>query len=147
MNFAVILPNLFVGRCLCDPAEFEQLKSQGVTAILSLQSAEDLQQEGWAEAEAQAKNMVFRNVPVTDFDVRDLEYMLPACVRELDGLIAAGHTVYLHCTAGVSRSPTVAAAYLHWRLNWPLAQALARVRETRDCCPLGQVIERARRPA
>ena len=149
MNCASITPGLWVGPCPDDPADFEELKSLGVTAILNLQTAEDLPQReaGWAESAAKSAGLTFRNVPVIDFDSLDLKYQLPKCVKALDELLGAGHRVYLHCTAGVSRSPTVAVAYLHWCLNWPLEQALEHVREARNCVPLGDIIRRAQRPA
>src|ERR1700676_2767948 len=43
----------------------------------------------------------------------ELRVKLPGCVRTLDRLLATGHTLYLHRTAGVGRSPTIAIAYLH----------------------------------
>jgi protein-tyrosine phosphatase len=90
--------------------------------------------------------MVFRSVPVTDFDRLELQRRLPECVTALDGLLQAGHTVYLHCTAGVNRSPTVAVAYLHWCQAWPLADALACVQKTRYCMPDVEAVRRARWP-
>ncbi|MGH9496760.1 MAG: dual specificity protein phosphatase family protein, partial [Candidatus Sulfotelmatobacter sp.] len=51
---------------------------------------------------------------------------------------------YVHCTAGISRSPTVVAAYLHWRLKWPLERALAALKEARECTPNELVILHAR---
>jgi len=147
MNFGVVIPNLLLGPCPCDLEDMENLKSQKVTAILSLQSEEDVEdrEEGWARNLADAAGLVFRNVPVTDFDQLDLAYKLPACAKELDDLLNAGHVVYLHCTAGVSRSPTAAAAYLHWYKGLPLENALEQVRSARNCVPLGDVIKRARR--
>ena len=109
----------------------------GITAILSLQTDEDLGERGieWEEKAAQTANLTFRSLPVKDFDAADLQQKLPDCVVQLDRMLKAGHTVYLHCTAGVNRSATVAAAYLHWCLAWPLERALAHVREVRDCSP------------
>jgi len=53
-------------------------------------------------------------VPVRDFDLVDLREKLLECVHLLERLLAASHLVYLHCTIGAARSPTVAIAYLHW---------------------------------
>jgi len=44
--------------------------------------------------------LAFRNMPITDFDSADLQHKLPGCVSALDGMIKAGHSVYVHCTAG-----------------------------------------------
>ena len=59
----------------------------------------------------------------------------------LDRMLKTGHTVYLHCTAGTGRSPTVAAAYLHWCLAWPLERALAHLRDARDCSPNAEAMK------
>jgi len=148
MNCASVIPELWIGPYPDDAADFEYLKSRGVTAILSLQTEEDLahREPGWAESEARSAGLAFRNVPVTDFDVLDLRNKLPECVKALDELLRAGNTVYLHCTAGVSRSPTVAAAYLYWCRNRTLEDALRRVVETRNSVPVGDVIRRAEWP-
>lgn len=146
MNCAAVTPDLWVGPWPEDPEDYEYLKAQGITAILSVQSEEDLENRDakWPENVARSYGLAFRNVAVTDFDMLDLRYQLPRCVQALEGFLRGGHKVYLHCTAGVSRSPTVAAAYLHWCLDWPLEKALDHVRAVRKCCPLGDVIRRAK---
>ena len=124
------------------------MRSVGITAILSLQTEEDLGERGtaWEEKAALAANVAFQNVPVKDFDIADLQRKLPKCVVILDRMLKAGHTVYLHCTGGVNRSPTVAVAYLHWCLAWSLERAVARVREARDCSPNLEAIRGAEWP-
>ncbi len=156
-SFMTVLPamdcdrvtcNLLIGSYPLNSNEIEELRSVGITAILSLQTAEDLRGRGieWEEKAALAAKLTFRSVPVRDFDTADLQRKLPNCVVLLDRMLKAGHTVYLHCTAGAGRSPTVAAAYLHWCLKWPLERALAHVREARDCSPNAEAIRRARWP-
>jgi len=143
-----VTPNLFVGSCPLDSKEVEELRSLGVTAILSLQTEQDTGERGieWEEKTALVAKLTFRSVPVRDFDTTDLWRKLPECVIALDRMLKAGHTVYLHCTAGTGRSPTVAAAYLHWCSAWPLDRALSYVREARDCSPNAEAIRRARWP-
>jgi protein-tyrosine phosphatase len=145
MNCNRITQHLLVGSSLLDPKDFEELRSLGVTAILSLQSEEDMGKRGipGEEAEAVSANLAFRSVPIQDFDNADLQWKLPQCVLALDALLKAGHIVYLHCTAGVSRSPTIAAAYLHRCLAWPLDKAVTHVRKARDCSPNAEVIQSA----
>ena len=147
MDCAFVTTELWIGPCPAVSADFQDLKLRGISVILSLQSEEDVEEEpGWEQAEARSAGIAFRNVPVTDFDALDLKIRLPLCVQVLDEMIRAGERVYLHCTAGVSRSPTVAAAYLHWCSNLPLEQALAQVTEARNCCPMGDVIRAAQWP-
>jgi len=83
------------------------------------------------------------HVPVIDFDRAELRRKLPQCVAALSDLLDAGEPVYLHCTAGVNRSPTVAAAFLHWKRGWDLDQAVAHLQAVRNCCPDGEVIREA----
>jgi protein-tyrosine phosphatase len=143
-----IIQNLVVGSCLLDTHEVEELRALGVTAILSLQTAGDTGERGigWEEKAARAAKLSFQSVPVRDFDTAELQRKLPECVTVLDRLLKAGHTVYLHCTGGRERSPTVAAAYLHWCLAWPLERSLVHVREARDCSPDAMAIRRAQWP-
>jgi dienelactone hydrolase len=140
-----IIPHLFVGAAPVADDDFQQLKALSVTAILSLQTEED-GQEGAIESERSAANKAglgFTNLPVTDFDRLDLLWKLPKCVGTIERILTAGDTLYLHCTAGVNRSPTVAVAYLHQCLQWPLEEALEHVRACRNCCPDEDVIRRA----
>jgi protein-tyrosine phosphatase len=85
----------------------------------------------------------FAACPVTDFDRLELRRKLPQCVAKLDDLLKAGHTVYIHCTAGVNRSPTVAVACLHWRLGWPLEAAVSHLESIRNCCPDVELVRSA----
>ena len=145
MSITCITPNLYVGPAPYDGADLEELKSLKITAILCLQDEEDLA-EGELErkrAEATQVNLTFCNVPVRDFDVSDLRDRLQHCVADLDRLLKAGHTVYVHCTAGAVRSPTVVAAYLHSCLKWPLTKAVSHVRTQRNCSPDADVIRSA----
>lgn len=50
-------------------------------------------------------------------------------------MLAAGHSEYLHCTAGGGRSPTVAIAYLYRCRSWKLDEAWAHVTDRRRCSP------------
>jgi protein-tyrosine phosphatase len=143
-----VTSSLLIGSYPLDSKEIEELRSVGITAILCLQTDEDLGERGieWERNATVTANLTFQSVPVRDFDAADLQQKLPNCVVLLDRMLKAGHTVYLHCTAGVNRSPTVAAAYLHSCLAWPLERALAHLREVRDCCPNAEAIQGARWP-
>ncbi len=145
MDFSYITPNLWVGASPDEAADFEELKSRGIDAILSLQSPEDVEDAGRERSLSESAGIEFRNVPVIDFDSVDLKEQLPRCVEVLDELIQQGRRVYVHCTVGVSRSPTVVAAYLHWRQDWPLEKAIDCLKDARDCYPHEGAIREARK--
>lgn len=142
----MIQPNLWVGPDLREDENFRFLRALAITAILSLQDDGDRGADGIESERKAAVNagMVFENVPVKDFSMADLQLRLPACAAALERLVSQGHTVYVHCTAGVARSPTVVAAYLHWGCGWELERALEHLQECRPCAPCGDAIRAAR---
>ena len=148
MDVDRILPQLFVGSCPSDPADVDSLATKfGVTAVLNLQTEEDLADWGIDRHEMEAayrrSGIELRRVPVRDFDPEDLRRKLPACVQALDGLVRAGHAVYVHCNAGANRSPSTVVAYLHWVRGMGLDEAVAYVTQRRSCDPYVEAIRLA----
>jgi protein-tyrosine phosphatase len=148
VNYNRIQPWLLVGAFPESAHEVEMLqRHEGVTAVLNLQTDEDIEEVGFfAEPPeslyADSGVKLFR-VPVRDFDESHLQQRLPECVAALRRLLDEGHTVYLHCTAGVNRSPTVAIAYLHWCVGWELDSAVKHVEKCRYCSPNVEAIRQA----
>ena len=106
--------------------------------------------KGWDRGRRDAAldaGLAFSNIPIEDFNGAELRARLPAGVAELDRLLKQGHTVYVHCTVGVSRSPTVVAAYFQWCLGVELLQVLIHLHACRHCLPDGDAIHDARRGA
>jgi ADP-ribosyl-[dinitrogen reductase] hydrolase len=56
-----------------------------------------------------------------------LDFVLEDTVEAIRTLRAEGKRVFVHCVAGASRTPTVAAAYLARHANIPATEALERV--------------------
>jgi protein-tyrosine phosphatase len=117
LNWGIITPELVVGTCPMVPADLEEIKKRtSVTAVLSLQHDECL--ERWSidydEMSRQGKDygLVMERCPIRDFDPQDTRRCLPDAVRLLARLQAGGHRTYVHCTAGISRAPLIAFAYL-----------------------------------
>jgi len=143
-----ILPQLVVGSYPETIDDIESLKQDfGVTAVLNLQTDDDIDELNLAwpalEDHYRRSGVELRRVPVRDFDQDDLRRKLPQCVRALGELVDAGHTVYVHCTAGMGRSPSVVAAYLHWVEQWDLDEAIRHLYRCRPCSPDAQAIRLA----
>jgi len=146
MECSWVFPNLAFGSHPRVDEDFQKLKSEKITAILSLQTDED-RVKGGIEGERDAAldaGLAFSNIPIEDFNGGELRARLPAGVAELDRLLKQGHTVYVHCTVGVSRSPTVVAAYFQWCLGVELLQVLIHLHACRHCLPDGDAIQDAR---
>jgi hypothetical protein len=140
MRYAKVLPQLFLGSRPEIPADIDRLRLEsGITAVLNLQTDDDMRAVNlvWEPLENhyRASGIQLRRVPVRDFDALDLREKLPDCVRALEQLFSTGYSVYLHCTLGATRSPTVAVAYLHWCRGWNLDRAEAHVKEHWHCSP------------
>lgn len=149
MSLDQILPNLILGACPSSLDDIGLLTQQAVTAVLNLQTDDDFRYLGidWPRLHAQyfAQGIEVRRVPVQDFDDDELREKLPDCVRVLGELLDGGRTVYVHCSAGVNRSPSVVICYLHWTLGWDLDKAERHVRSCRRCSPVMEVVQLATR--
>jgi protein-tyrosine phosphatase len=151
LDYNRIQPWLLVGAFLESADEVKMLqRREGVTAVLNLQTDEDFEEVRFYDEHPEVlytdTGVKVCRVPVRDFDESQLCQKLPECVAALRRLLDKGHTVYLHCTAGVNRSPTVAIAYLHWCLGWELDTAVAYVEKRRKCSPKVDAILQAKWP-
>lgn len=82
-----------------------------------------------------ARGVVFVRAAAVDFDTASLARGLPRAVVAIAQQLAHGRKTYVHCTAGVHRSPTAIIAYLHWIQGQPLSVAHKFVTSRRSCSP------------
>jgi len=146
VDAARLLRNLLIGPAPAAPGDAAALARRGVTAVLSLQTDDDLRTMGlsWEVVGGwyRAAGLDAERVPIEDWSPQAVLTRLPAALAALERLLAEGHTVYLHCTAGVNRSPSVALAYLRRVRREPLGRALARLRRIRpQVQPYPEVLE------
>jgi protein-tyrosine phosphatase len=112
----IIADRLWVGGYL-RPEDVKQLKLMNITTVISLQSEKDIASEGISTKKLLKafveSDIRFRQVAIKDFDKDELRQNLPQCVSEMEAALEpCAARVYLHCTAGMNRAPTVAAAYM-----------------------------------
>lgn len=139
MDYAQVTSRLWFGPHPKTIEDIDRLRQDlAVTAILNLQTDEDMASVNldWQLLETHYRNraVLLRRVPMKE-EQTELRNKLLRCVLALEELLAAGHAVYLHCTAGVARSPTVAVGYLHYSLGWDLEAAVRYVKQIRQCSP------------
>ena len=150
LDYDAILDHLFVGTYPRTRRDVDQLKSDdGITGVLSLQTDEDIRAYGldWKRLSRhyETRGMEVERAPILDFDPIDLRARLGHAVDVLDALMGRHRRVYVHCTAGVGRSPAVAIAWLAWYRGWDLLQAVEFVKDKRHCAPYVEAIELATR--
>jgi len=147
LDFSEILPGrLWVGGYVREQ-EVDQLKRMGITTAVSLQTDEDLLQYGVSPRELalayENAGIELRHVPTPDFDRKALERNLAEAVAQVGDAMSNPLTkVYLHCTAGVNRSPTVAAGFLISSQGIPARAACMYMTSRRDCSPTLDILER-----
>ncbi|CAK9198200.1 unnamed protein product [Sphagnum troendelagicum] len=136
-NFARITGQLIVGSQPQNAADINTLyNSETVRAIESLQeSSEDLNNFNEGQ-DCRQKGIAYERVPIIDETPSSVQTQLPVAVGILAKAIrekadGPGQKVYLHCRAGLGRSPSVAAAYLYWFTNDTLDAACKSLREKR----------------
>ena len=114
-----VTPDLFVGPAPTSVEDVERLAALGISRLLSLQTDRDLAARGlhwntlWGLL--MARGIRAERQPIIDFDNKDFARHLGAAVDMLDELVqpdVATPRVYVHCTAGINRSPSVILAWL-----------------------------------
>jgi protein-tyrosine phosphatase len=142
----IIPDRLWVGR-LIRPEDVKILIQKGITHVVSLQSDEDLSAYGISlkkllKAYEEAR-IELRRVATRDFDMEALEKNLAQCIAELESALEPRWArVYLHCTAGINRSPTVAAAYLMRSHHISAQEAFNYLSSRRHCSPYLALLEK-----
>jgi protein-tyrosine phosphatase len=149
IEVARVRPNLFVGNAPQAAEDTALLAAEGVSAVLSLQTDDDLAQSGlrWPQVEAwySQQDIVARRLPILDFSPEAIVTHMDEALAALNVLLEDGHTVYLHCTMGINRSPTIAIAYLVRTEGLSVAAALDAVLSARPAArPYARALETIR---
>ena len=110
-----------------------------VQVILNLQQDRDLAHWGVnlgeIAAAANTAGVELIRTPAVDFDPGSLRATLPTAVAALERARRSRGRVYVHCTAGLGRSPAVAIAALYWFTDMDLDSAYGYLTAIRPCGP------------
>ena len=113
--------DLFVGTAE-DATDNPSLETHGITTIVSLTH----------ETPSPAiQSLTIRSIPLIDGPQNSREQFTKA-VKETVAALTADGGVLVHCSAGASRSPTVAATALALSQDMKLEDALQQVADNRD---------------
>lgn len=142
-----VAPGLWVGPCPSSPELIQRLNRElSITGLVSVQTDGDIKSLGltwkllWRFL--LTNNINVARVPIEDFNDKALTAGLSEAVDAVNNLMNAGHITYLHCTAGVNRSPTVAIAWLVRDKGMTLDDAWRQVVSRRQSAPNRPVLDR-----
>ncbi|CAN9493236.1 unnamed protein product [Ophioblennius macclurei] len=136
MHFSRVLRRVWLGSC---PRQVEHVtvkmkQELGVTAVMNFQTEWDVVNNSHgcrrdAEETMTPETMtdLYKDcglayvwMPTPDMSTEGRIKMLPQAVFLLHGLLENGHTVYVHCNAGVGRSTAAVCGLLVYVLGWSL---------------------------
>jgi len=127
-RFSWILPErLAVGSCPHSDFAVARLSRCGVTAVLCLTERHEHR-----VPDGLPQRFLWERIAIPDGATGGIpsQAQFQQATDTLDRWQRKGHTIYVHCLAGVGRSPAVCAAYLARHYNMEADEAL---RWVRDC--------------
>ncbi|CAI5466245.1 unnamed protein product [Closterium sp. Yama58-4] len=143
-------PKIIVGSQPQTPEDIDRLqRDEGVQVILNLQQDHDMAywsvDIGAIIKRCRERHVEHHRRPAVDFDPNSLRHELPRMVAVIAKAVAEGKTVYVHCTAGLGRSPAAVIAYLFWfaEPRVDLNGAYDHVTSLRPCGPKKDAIRGA----
>ena len=108
--------NIFIGPYPQNKDDLISLSKSNINSILNVQSDGDLKyrQINLELLKAQSRELGIELIhyPINDFDSNDLLNKLKGAGDLLNDLLKNGKTVYVHCTAGMSRAAATVIIYL-----------------------------------
>lgn len=132
-----ITENLLVGAYPKLETDMLELKAKNVRAVLSLQSKKDL--KAFSIDPEQLRSLYNKhgirayNIEILDMKLKDFVDRSQQAVRLLRQLVETYGTVYVHCTAGIYRSPQLVVLYLVQFEELSVEQAISFVKSRRPC--------------
>jgi dual specificity MAP kinase phosphatase len=132
-----ILPFLFIGNQR-DAANRERLTELGVTHILNVTAHLPLHFEN--------DGITYLRLPASDSGSQNLKQYFSEAISFIENARTANGKVLVHCQAGVSRSPSIVAAYLISRSHKTLSDAFTFIKDRRSIVApninfMGQLLE------
>jgi protein-tyrosine phosphatase len=145
MRYTEVIDRLYVGSSPLAPKDIKELKKMGITAVMNLQTDADMLfwRIDWDKMNrtyAKSDIKVYR-YPIRDFDKEMLAEKLEGGIALLDSILAMEYKVYLHCNAGLNRSPTMAVGYLVRKMRISRHDAARLIMARYYCEPYLDIIQ------
>jgi len=132
--------DIYIGPYPQNEEDISLLARSDITGVLNVQTDMDFahRQINWNSNLKAFKRHDIEIVryPIRDFDAEDLSQKLKGAAEKLKDLLQDGKSVYVHCTAGMSRAAATVIAYLVLYDTYSLEEAYEYVKFYRNIiCP------------
>jgi len=118
-----ILPHIFVGN-ICDAQNLDRLTQNGITHIVNCTPDLPLFWENKYE---------YMRIDALDLPSQNIRKHFDQAIDFIDNAIRSkDNNVLVHCSAGISRSPTLVLAYMMKKNHWTLDEAFDKMRKLRQ---------------
>jgi protein-tyrosine phosphatase len=121
-----------VGSYPKSAADIQKLKEHDITAIFSIQSERDFKSHGltphYLSLLCQEHGVRYKRYSILDMNNDDFVSKAEGGVKVMRDLMRDGERVYVHCSAGIYRSPQMIALYLTLFERYSLEQAVSTVK-------------------
>ncbi|KAF8126267.1 protein-tyrosine phosphatase-like protein [Boletus edulis] len=129
-SVSLILPYLYIGPCSATSSTSTFLARQGITHIISVGKKPNSTRDG----------ITYLRLTIEDNPSADLSKACTEATAFIDQARGAKNAkpskIFVHCSAGISRSPAVVAFYLMQRCDMSLRRALGLIVRARpNACP------------
>lgn len=139
--------NIYIGPYPQSYNDFKEIAQANINSILNVQTDKDLNHRqinhNQQKNECKELGIEITRYPIEDFDQDDLENKLKGAGDTLKKLLDKGKTVYVHCTAGMSRAAATVIIYLVLYEDFSVEEAREFVKKYRPIiCPNWDVINK-----
>lgn len=144
--FTELDEELLLGNHPSSPDDLRRLSQVGVRGVVSLQSDADLTERGlnWRLLSTAYSRLGIEahRVPVRDFDPDDLARHLDRAIAAIDAQVSQGRRTFVHCNAGLNRSPSAVIGYVALHRQMSLEDATEWVCSRHRSVPYPEVMSR-----
>lgn len=136
LNWSAVTPHIVIGSCPMTPDDIRRIYAKSSASVLFSLQHDDCLAYWRIDYEAMCRTgsklkIEMARCPIRDFDITDMRKNLPSTVSTLAQLLTAGHRVYVHCTAGLGRSPLTVLGYLNLIEDYPEEDAIGIIKNSR----------------
>ncbi|KAH0536970.1 hypothetical protein FGG08_006198 [Glutinoglossum americanum] len=127
-----IVPNLLYLGPLSATSNLDFLRSEGIVHVLSIGRSASSHFDISIDTPQGSRQLQYSRLALIDDKASDIGPCVDSACEIIDREAAEGGKVLIHCSAAISRSPTIVAGYLMKRCGFSLRESLDKLVTARD---------------